>query len=105
MEQELNTGKTGKTGKTEKKKAHVLTLEGRARAQLTGVDAVCCFHEREIVLETCEGEIALLGEGMHIGQLNLEEGYLDVTGEITGIEYNGPVRHKEKRGLFARRKR
>jgi len=86
-------------------KPHILTLEGRSRASITGVDAVCCFNDREIVLETSEGEIALLGEGMHIEQLNLEEGQLDVTGEIAGIEYNGPVRKKEKRSLFARRKR
>ena len=86
-------------------KSHTLTLEGRSRASITGVDAVCCFNDREIVLETAEGEIALLGEGLHIEQLNLEEGQLDVTGEIAGIEYNGPVRRKEKRGLFARRKR
>ena len=84
---------------------HTLTMEGRARAQLTGVDAVCCFNEREIVLETSEGEIALLGEGLHMEQLNLEAGELDVTGEIAGVEYNGPVRKKEKRALFARRKR
>lgn len=93
MEQVINT------------KPHTLTLEGRARAKLTGVDTVCCFNEREIVLETSEGEIALLGEGMHIEQLNLDEGQLDVTGEIAGVEYNGPVRKKEKRGLFSRRKR
>ena len=84
---------------------HTLTMEGRTRAQLTGVDAVCCFNEREIVLETSEGEIALLGEGLHMEQLNLEAGELDVTGEISGVEYNGPVRKKEKRALFARRKR
>ena len=86
-------------------KPHALTLEGRTKAKLTGICAVCCFNDREIVLETSEGEIALLGEGMHIEQLNLEEGQLDVTGEIVGVEYNGPVRRKEKRGLFARKKR
>lgn len=86
-------------------KPHTLTLEGRSRIRLTGVDAVCCFNDREIVLETSEGEIALLGEGLHMEQLNLEAGELDVTGEIAGVEYNGPVRKKEKRALFARRKR
>ena len=85
--------------------AHMLTLEGRARAKLTGVIAVSCFNDREIVLETSEGEIALLGQGLHIEQLNLEDGQLDVTGEIAGVEYNGPVRHKEKRGIFAHKKR
>ena len=84
--------------------AHMLTMEGRTRATLTGVIAVSCFHDREIVLETTEGEIAILGQRLHMGRLNLEDGQLDVTGEIAGIEYNGPMRKKEKRGLFARRK-
>jgi len=84
---------------------HQLTLEGRTRAKLSGVTAVSCFNEQEIVLETSEGEVALLGSGLHIGQLNLEEGQLDVTGEIAGVEYNGPVNRKERRGLFARKKK
>lgn len=84
---------------------HQLTLEGRTKAKLSGVMAVSCFNEQEIVLETSEGEVALLGEGLHIEQLNLEDGQLDVTGEIAGIEYNGPSAKKEKRGLFSRRKK
>ena len=84
---------------------HQLTLEGRTRAKLSGVMAVSCFNEQEIVLETSEGEVALLGNGLHIGQLNLEEGQLDVTGEIAGIEYNGPVSKKERHGLFGRKKK
>lgn len=86
-------------------KPHTLTLEGRARARISGVMAVCCFNEQEIVLETSEGEVALLGQRLHIGQLNLEEGNLDVTGEIAGVEYNGPVNRKEKHGLLARRRK
>lgn len=84
---------------------HTLTMEGRARAVLTGVTAVSCFNEREIVLDTAEGEVVLLGERLHVGQLNLEDGRLDVTGEIAGVEYNGPRASKPRGGLFAGRKR
>lgn len=84
---------------------HSLMLDGRSRAQLSGVMAVCCFNDQEIVLETSEGEVALLGEKLHIEQLNLDDGRLDVTGEIAGVEYNGPVGRREKRGLFARRRK
>lgn len=87
------------------KQTHLLTLEGRERAQLTGVMAVICFHEQEVALETSEGEVALLGRGLHIEQLNLEEGRIDVTGEIEGIEYNGPRAKKDRGGLFGRRKK
>lgn len=45
---------------------HTLMLDGRARAKLTGVTAVSCFNDREVVLETGEGEVALLGENLHI---------------------------------------
>lgn len=86
-------------------RAHTLTLEGRGRAKLSGVIAVSCFHDQEVVLETSEGEVALLGEGLHVEQLNLEDGRLDVTGEIVGIEYNGIKGGKEKRGLFGRRRK
>ncbi|MBR5559898.1 MAG: sporulation protein [Clostridia bacterium] len=90
---------------SEAARPHVLTLEGRQRARVSGVTAVCCFNEQEIVLETSVGEVALLGQQLHIGQLNLEAGQLDVTGEIAGVEYNGPVHHKEKRGLIPRRRK
>ena len=81
--------------------AHTLSLEGRSRARLTGVMAVSCFNEREVVLQTSEGEVALLGEGLHIEQLSLEDGRLNVTGEIAAIEYSAPAR--KRRGLFGRR--
>ena len=87
------------------KMAHSLTLEGRKRAKLSGVMAVSCFNEQEIILETAEGELALLGEGMHIGQLNLKDGQLDVTGEIAGLEYSEKTTGKERRGFFGRRKK
>ena len=86
-------------------RAHSLTLEGRARAKLSGVTAVSCFNDREVVLETSEGEVALLGDNLHIEQLNLEEGKLDVTGSISGLEYTEKAIGKERRGLFGRRKK
>jgi len=81
--------------------AHMLTMEGRTKATLTGVIAVSCFHDREIVLETTEGEVAILGERLHMGRLNLDDGQLDVTGQIAGVEYNGTVKGKARRGLFS----
>ena len=79
---------------------HTLTLEGRTHAQLSGVTAVCCVN----VFSYVSNDAALLGERLHIEQLNLEDGQLDVTGEIAGIEYNGPVKRREKRGLFSRKR-
>ena len=83
---------------------HTLMLDGRSRAKLTGVTAVSCFNDREVVLETGEGEVALMGENLHIEQLNLDDGQLDVTGEIVGVEYSEATQRKARRGLFGRKK-
>lgn len=83
---------------------HTLMLDGRARAKLTGVTAVSCFNDREVVLETGEGEVALLGENLHIEQLNLDDSQLDVTGEIVGVEYSEATQKRARRGLFGRKK-
>lgn len=85
--------------------AHTLMLEGRGKAVLSGVKAVSCFNDQEIVLETAEGELALLGENLHIDQLNLEAGQLNVTGSISGLEYSEQTMGRERRGLFGRRKK
>ena len=86
-------------------RTHSLTLEGRAHARITGVTAVSCFNEREVVLETSEGEVALLGRGLNIERLNLEDGALGVTGEIEGVEYNGPAAGKGKKSLTGRKRK
>ena len=85
-------------------KRHTLLLEDRTHAKLTGVTAVSCFNDREIVLETDEGEVALLGEQLHIEQLNLDDGELDVNGDVVGIEYSEKARKREKRSWFGPRK-
>ena len=61
-------------------RAHNVTMENRGAARLTGVVDVASFNEQEIVMSTDQGEIALLGEGLHISQLNLEEGKVTVEG-------------------------
>ena len=85
--------------------AHTLTLTGRSIATITGVEDVDCFNEQIVILRTPLGALTLSGDGLNISQLNLEEGQLDVTGKITGVEYNGPIIKKEKRGLFAHKRR
>lgn len=86
--------------------AHAVTLESRQRASLSGVMDVMSFNEQEIMLQTTDGEISLLGEGLHIAHLSLEEGKLIVEGEIAGIEYAMPnvshVKSGAGGGIFAR---
>ncbi len=82
-------------------KAHAITLENRQRAALTGVSDVLSFNEQEVILVTEGGDITLIGDGLHIARLNLDEGQLVVEGEIAGIEYSDAPQQR-RGGLWAR---
>lgn len=82
-------------------RAHNVTLENRGAAVLTGITDVSSFNEQEIVMASDQGEIALLGEGMHISQMNLEEGRVTVEGRIAALEY-GDAPSLKKGGLLGR---
>lgn len=69
---------------------HSLQLEQRRHALITGVTDVCSFHETEIVLKIESGVMILNGENLHIGKLLLDDGKLDVEGQIDSVLYERP---------------
>ena len=79
---------------------HRLTLEGREKLTVGGVEDVERFDETCIVMSTCAGTLVVTGEGLHIGKLSLDGGELLVDGHIESISYEDeqPVRG----GLFSR---
>lgn len=80
---------------------HTLTMEGRQKAVITGVEGVDSFNEQMVVLATTAGTLTLLGEQLHVSSLNLENGQLLVDGEIAALEYD--ERSRSGRGsLFSR---
>ncbi len=81
-------------------KNHLLTLDNRRRASLTGVSEVLGFDENQVSLMTENGEVTLTGEGLHVTKLMLEEGQLAVEGKIDGVIYS--AQRGRRRGLFSR---
>ena len=45
------------------------------------------FDETLVNMETTAGALTLRGEGLHVEELNLEQGRIILTGEITALEY------------------
>ena len=80
---------------------HMLSIDGRKKLTLEGVQHVGSFDEQEITLDTNMGFLKLSGEGMHITHLNLDDGSLVVEGYINGLEY---VEGKTAKGTKARGK-
>ncbi len=82
------------------KKAHNLCLENRNELKLTGVTDVDSFDEETISAYTDYGCLTISGSNLHIEELNLETGKLEVKGEITALVYSG--KNKKSDSLFKR---
>lgn len=67
---------------------HCITLNRREKLQATGVTDVLSFDEENIVAQTDMGILILRGYNLHILNLNLEKGSLDVDGTIQNISYD-----------------
>ena len=78
---------------------HAVTLVDRKRLSLTGVEDVDCFNEQIVVLRTAQGALTIAGTGLNVARLSLEEGCVDIDGEVDALEYSGVRR---KGGLLGR---
>ena len=77
---------------------HRLTLEGREKLTVSGVEDVERFDESCIVMSTCAGTLVVTGEGLHIGKLSLDGGELHVDGRIDALTYEDAP--EERGGSF-----
>lgn len=78
---------------------HALTLVDRRKLSLTGVEDVDCFNEQLVVLRTSQGTLTVAGAGLNVSELSLEDGRVELEGEVDALEYSGV---KKKGGLLGR---
>ncbi len=80
---------------------HTLVLENRQKLSLSGVSDVESFDERSVVLFTSQGVLSISGEGLHINKLSIDNGEVDVEGDIYGLEYIAQ-QQGQRGGFFSR---
>lgn len=81
------------------RRAHELKLSERNRLELTGVSDVDSFCDQLIVMNTSQGELTVTGRELHISNLNLGDGSLNIDGLILALEYSD-ARPASRRGLW-----
>jgi len=64
-----------------------LQLQNREMLQVNGVIEVESFDEKQVIAVSKLGPLVVKGNGLHITQLNLEEGQLMLEGAINSFEY------------------
>jgi len=85
---------------------HRVVVRDRQGAEITGVRHVASFDERQVVLETELGVLAVHGHDLRIRQLDLAQGTFCVGGRIDSLSYaagpagGGPP--GPRRGLWGR---
>ena len=72
---------------TEIQGRHNAILENRSRLMLTGVNEVERFDENIVVLYTQLGQLTVKGEKLHISEMSVDSGELNIDGEISGLIY------------------
>ena len=75
----------------------MVTMERREHVFVTGVLEVISFDEESIIAETDMGVLVLRGVNLHVNKLNLENGDLDINGEIISLFYEEQHAHGKGR--------
>ena len=83
--------------------SHSVLVDKRKRASIAGVVDVGSFHETEVVLKIDSGTMVIEGKDLHIGKLDLNDGKLDIAGQIDSIIYEPQQKPVRRSGWFLRR--
>lgn len=75
------------TGKGNTSGRHRMILESRKSCKLYGVVDVLSFDENAVLLETVDGMLMIKGAELHVSQLSLEKGEVDVDGRVDSFGY------------------
>lgn len=86
----------------DKAREHNITVVMRKSMQINGVEQVISFDECSVMLGTSCGELTVEGNALSVGALDVDRGYISLTGDITGINYSDGV-VRRKKGLFGNR--
>ncbi len=74
---------------------HNLILEDRNKLSLSGVTDVESFNDNEVSLYTSQGELVIRGKNLHVDEVSLETGDLEMSGEVKSIIYGDRDRTKK----------
>ncbi|WP_227764010.1 sporulation protein YabP [Zhaonella formicivorans] len=81
-------------------KQHQVKLEDRRQLVITGVVHVDNYDDSEITLQTTLGVLVIKGEDLNISVLNLENGTLNVSGQVNQLAYSDAAGGKKGKGLL-----
>ena len=89
------------SGGTENKETkHSVVIEDRSRVKINCVDDVESFNEEKAVVYTSMGVMIITGYNFKVSRLNVDDGRLEIEGEIDKIEYTEAPDSRDSGGGF-----
>ena len=79
----------------------VISLKKRSELGISGVDDIISSDENSICLDTHDGLLEIVGDGLRIISMSATGGEISVTGKIDSLGYSDKTQMK-KIGFFAR---
>ena len=67
---------------------HSLSLEGRSKMSISGVEDVSGFDENTVILTTSQGELCIRGDSLHIDRIDLDAGQVLINGLVQELKYD-----------------
>ncbi len=84
-------------------KKHNITINNREDIKMTGILDVLSFDEELVICQSDIGVLILKGMNLHVKKLDLDNGCLELTGYVIGLQYEEDhVLSKNKPSLFSK---
>lgn len=91
------------TNKVRSEQLHNVILENRRKLSVSGIEEVESFNEEEIILRTSHsGMLVIKGTGLHINKLNVDSGDVNISGDISNMDYIDESAKTKGPGLLSR---
>ncbi len=84
-------------------KRHNITINNREEIKMTGILDVLSFDEELVICQSDSGILVLKGLNLHVNKLDLDNGILELTGFLMGLQYEEDhVLSKNKQSIFGK---
>ncbi|WFD10501.1 sporulation protein YabP [Tepidibacter hydrothermalis] len=67
---------------------HLLNMKNREEMSLCGIEHIYSFNDTKIELRTVSGDVSIQGENLDMGKLSIEDGMVNIKGNINSIVYS-----------------
>ena len=84
----------------EENRSHKVTIEDREKMIVSAVEDVESFDEEKVVVITDMGTMTIFGADFRISRLNVDDGQLEIIGDIDEIKYSDTAAHDTQGGGF-----